>query len=294
MQATGAAGILPRRMSHIAIVMHRHGSMDDARYFLGAIANVWRETGHQVSVLRGPGERVEADLAILHVDLTVVPADHLNYLRTFPKALNTRVADISKRRISANLVRCGDGYDGPVIVKTNLNYGGQIEARHAARRGSWLARRVRAWRARLPWSWQAELKIDDYQLFDMPAVVPRAVWLNPDLVVERFLPERHDEHYCLRTWVFLGDRETNSLSFSKHPVIKSSNVLRREPVPDVPDELRRMRRELGFDFGKFDYAIVDGRVVLYDANRTPTLGSMTPEQYMPRIRLLAEGIRAFL
>jgi hypothetical protein len=62
----------------------------------------------------------------------------------------------------------------------------------------------------------------------------------------------------------------------------------------VPDELREMRKSLGFDFGKFDYAIVDGRVVLYDANRTPAVGNFSREQFMPRIRLLAEGLNAFL
>ncbi len=55
-----------------------------------------------------------------------------------------------------------------------------------------------------------------------------------------------------------------------------------------------MRRKLGFDFGKFDYGIVAGRVVLYDANRTPMFGSMRREDYWPRVQLLAEGIRGFL
>jgi hypothetical protein len=114
------------------------------------------------------------------------------------------------------------------------------------------------------------------------------------VIVEKFLAERRDGLYCLRTWVFLGDRETNSLSYSKEPVVKARNVLRRAVVPEVPDELRAMRKQMGFDFGKFDYAIVDGKVVLYDANRTPSLGNFPREQYLPRIKLLAEGIRAFL
>ena len=94
--------------------------------------------------------------------------------------------------------------------------------------------------------------------------------------------------------MFLGDRETNSLSYSKQPIVKSENVIRREVVAEVPDELRQIRRELGFDFGKFDYAIVGDRVVLYDANRTPTLGNFPREQYLPRVRHLAEGIGAFI
>lgn len=72
------------------------------------------------------------------------------------------------------------------------------------------------------------------------------------------------------------------------------NIIRREAVAEVPDDLRRLRQELGFDFGKFDYAIVDGRVVLYDANRTPALSHLPKERILPNIRLLAQGIRAFL
>jgi hypothetical protein len=37
--------------------------------------------------------------------------------------------DISKLAISANLVGRGDAYAGPVIVKTNCNYGGVPERR---------------------------------------------------------------------------------------------------------------------------------------------------------------------
>ena len=62
----------------------------------------------------------------------------------------------------------------------------------------------------------------------------------------------------------------------------------------MPDELRNIRRDLGFDYGKFDYAIVNDRVVLYDVNRTPALGGLRKERFLPSIRLLAEGIRVYL
>ena len=281
-------------MPHVVILCHRHEHFEWEPYFLREVAVAWRERGVRVTVQRGPGRRVEdADLAIVHVDLTVVPPDHLAAAREYPVALNAGVDDISKRRISRHLVRRGDGYEGPVIVKTDRNSGGLREGMLDAKT-SRLRRVVGRVRERLPWTCRARLSTTDYPIFDGPARVPRAVWLNPDLVVERFLPERRDGLYCLRTWVFLGDRETNSLSYAREPVIKSHNVVRREAVPEVPEELRRIRRELAFDFGKFDYGIVDGRVVLYDANRTPTLGAIPKEQYWPRIQLLAEGIGAYL
>jgi hypothetical protein len=280
-------------MGHIAILVHKNASFENPYYVLRAIAEIWREKGWQISVLQGPQGKIAADLAILHVDLTTIPHDYVEYLGQFPKVLNGRVTDISKRKISTNLVRRRDGYDGPVIVKTNRNCGGQMEAELAAGTKG-LRRRALAIRRSLPWSMRSDLEISRYKVLSTTREVPYLVWLNPGLVVERFLPEMREGFYCLRTWIFLGDRETNSVSYSKQPVVKSTNVVRREVVPDVPEELRQMRRNMGFDFGKFDYSIVDGRVVLYDTNRTPTLGAIAPEQYLPRAQHLAEGLKAFL
>ena len=62
-------------MAHILILVHEHGSFDKPRYFMREIAEVWRERGHRISVMHGPGRRaIAADVAVLHVDLTVVPA----------------------------------------------------------------------------------------------------------------------------------------------------------------------------------------------------------------------------
>ena len=244
-----------------------------------------------MSVLNGLGTRVDADLAILHVDLTVVPEDYLAFIRQYPVTINGSVTDISKRRISSNLVCRGDGYQGQVVVKTNNNCRGGCESETASR-GTLLKKYTNSLRSRLPWSWQA--KLSDYPIYESVSQVPRAVWHNPDLIVEQFLPERRDGFYCLRTWVFLGDKESNSVSYSDQPIVKSNNILRHEKVAEVPDELRQMRRDLAFDYGKFDYAIVNGRVILYDTNRTPTMGSLSKEKLLPTIRLIAGGIQAYL
>jgi hypothetical protein len=282
-----AQGGEPKKMAEILILVHRHGSFVKPRYFLHEIAGVWHEAGHRIKVAQGPAPRgpragpaIKADVAVLHVDLTVVPEDHLEYLRQFPVVINGQVKDISKRAISSNILSAGDAYDGPVIIKTDRNYGGIMEAMLGARG---LGQRPTV-------VWEPK----DYPIYQHAREVPAEVWSNPDLVVEKFICERRDGCYCLRTWVFMGDKETNSLSWAKEPIVKSDAVIRREPVAEVPEELRQMRRTLGFDFGKFDYAIVDGRVILYDANRTPAIGNFPREQYLPRIRLLAEGLRMFL
>ena len=300
-------------MHHIVILLHKYDTFEESRYFLHAIADIWREEGLRVSILNGPGPYVDADLVIMHVDLTVVPADYLTFVRRYPVIINGSVTDISKRLISTNLVCRDDDYQGQVIVKSNQNCGGSREVRVArmrtllgrcnqslredprlARMRSFLNRYYQSLRDKLPSTSRKGPSISDYAIFESTSQVPRVVWENPDLVVERFLPERHDNLYCVRSWVFLGDRETNAMGYSLQPIVKSGNVVRREVVAEVPEELRQMRRNLGFDFGKFDYVIVDGQVVLYDANRTPILGSLSKDQFMPNIRLLAKGIHTFL
>jgi hypothetical protein len=267
-------------MSHIAILNYRYGSFNDpCVYLLKEIAAIWQEEGVKVSVLNGPGPRLDADLVISHVDLTVVPMDHVAYLRQYPRVMNGPVVDISKRMISAHVVDCPDDYDGAVITKSNRNCAGFKEAELAAK-GILPQRYARTFTA--------------YRVYPSTAEVPAEIWGDRDVVVEKFLPERRGGQYCLRTWVFFGNKETNSLSYAQEPIIKSMNVTHRVPIAKVPDELREIREELGFDYGKFDYAIVDGKVVLYDANRTPSLGAFSREKYMPTIKLFASGLQDYL
>ena len=198
--------------------------------------------------------------------------------------------DISKRRISSNLVTHGDGYDGAVIIKTDLNCGGAAEGELAQKNIS--AEQIHSARFGDGFTGaRAELGMWEYRIFDTVKQVPWAVWHNSSLVVERFLPERREGMYCVRSWIFLGDAEENRLLYANQPIIKSPVAVRIEPCREVPDEIRQMRNQLGFEFGKFDYGIVDGRVVLYDANRTPVL--LPSPQNAPRFKMLAKGIEAF-
>ena len=97
--------------------------------------------------------------------------------------------------------------------------------------------------------------------------VPQAIWDNPGLIVERFLPERDPRGYWMRVWVFLCRQEHCTRYLGEDPLIKSDNILAREKVA-VPDALRAQRERLGFDYGKLDFVVVDGTAVLLDANRT--------------------------
>lgn len=149
-------------------------------------------------------------------------------------------------------------------------------------------------RRRLPCPLRQDLDTSDYRVFDHPARVPWPVWHNRHFVVERFLPERDGDLYCLRTWTFLGDAYTHSRCWSPAPIIKARNVVRPEVLGEVPDELWRLRRELGFDYGKFDYVVHDGRVGLYDANRTPAARHLPGSVVEPNIHILAAGLGALM
>jgi hypothetical protein len=277
----------------IAIIVHQYDDFERSNYSIHPIANVWREQGVEVVCVDGAGTAVDADVAIAHVDLTVTPPEYQAVFDRYPVVLNRRVTDITKRRISRLIVQPGDGYDGPVLIKTNNNCGGNRENRLVRHQSYWRSRLVNIG-SRLSWAWRTRL--GEYPIFDSPALVPAAVWRNQHLVVERFLPERHGDLYALRVWMFLGDRELNTIVYSPEPIVKGRSVIRREPAPEVPDELRRLRAELGFDYGKFDYTIIDGRPILYDINRTPAeapTGSFSPEVLVERHRLLAGGIASF-
>lgn len=289
----------------VAIVLHRQDSLDRRGYWLGPIAECWRAAGMHVDLIQDPAARLDADLAVLHVDLTVVPTDYVACALRASATVNGEVSDISKRLVSTHLVARGDGYDGPVIVKTNRNDNGRRELRVARKeltsslRGEDLARH---WRAYLSeqrrhfrrWRRYGMNKAFlGYPVFETVAAVPDAIWNDDDFAVERFLPERRDGRYCIRTWLFFGDRDRHAMFLSDHPVVKSHHIKGYEPLGDVPEELRQIRRDLKFDFGKFDYTMVDGRPVLFDANRTPSIGHYPRDRYLPIAQSLSEGIRAF-
>lgn len=232
---------------------------------LGPILRQLADMGHRITVCRGlPDQPQPADLAIMHVDLTVVPPDHVELGASYPACLNLAVTDISKRAVSGALLREGDGWDGPVMVKSNFNFRAiselklnRAEVSHHASFG--------------------------YEIYDSPTELPAGIADDPALVVERFLPERVGGGYAVRFWTFSGEAERCSRVFSDEPIVKASNQTGFEFVT-VPDRLRQIRARLGFDYGKFDFVMRDGKPILIDANKTPGAppvpkGATWPQDY---------------
>ncbi len=273
------------------ILIHDLDPYDIRNYLVRQFIPLWEAEGIACNLRQGLHGPRRSDAVFLHVDLTRVPPEYEAAAREYPIGINVRVGDISKRQISDRLVTRDGAYDGPVIVKTNLNAGGGPEALHEIRRRHRLdAEAGREAKARI--AVPAVLPPHAYPVFPSPAHVPAHMWRSPTLVVERFRPERQGDLYCLRQWIFFGDREVGSIAYSKHPVVKANRIVRRERIAEFPEALRKHRTALGFDYGKFDYVQVDGEVVLYDANRTPVdrAGRATSDL----VQRLAVGIRAYL
>jgi hypothetical protein len=291
------------RARTVDILTHPTDGFDDRRYLVKLLIPRWEAQGLRVRVLATADRTDAADLALLHVDLTVVPDEYRRALERYPRVLNGRVLDIRKRTFSAQVVERDGGPDpGPVIVKTDLNCGGWREfcrPVQASRLGALLRRlgreeavclQLQRLEARRSWK-RVRLVYGGYRLYRCRGDVPPGVWQNPNLVVERFVAERAGPDYCCRHWLFFGDREVHRRTRSGDPMVKLSGP--PEPLADpIPEELRTIRARLGFDYGKFDYGLVDGRVVLYDVNRTPGAGE--PASHRQTVDVLAGGLSGFL
>ena len=109
-------------------------------------------------------------------------------------------------------------------------------------------------------------------------------------MVEKFLPEREGRFYYLRSYAFFSDQGLAVRSRSDRPVVKGVNGADLEYVP-VDPAILSAREELGFDYGKFDYVLHDGKAILIDINNTPTFGNAySPSVRREISRSLAEGI----
>jgi hypothetical protein len=263
-------------------------------YQLFAVAEAWRRAGHDVVVRRGVEGPVDADVVVNHVDLTVTPPEYVERLARFPVAINGRAVDLSKRRLSRHIVRFGDRWTGPVVVKTDRNYGGRREEEILSNRLARWWRSVAEKVKRPTWRTRRSLPTDDYAVFPSPDAVPPEVYGNDALVVERFLPEREGDLYALRTLLVLGDRTICRRVLSPQPIVKAARVVRREEVEPHPDALAAAAR-IGLDHGKLDYVVREEGVVVFDANRTPAFGPRIAPDARDRIAAhLAEGLESLV
>jgi len=254
-------------------------------YVIARLMSHWQGWGHTVTV--GPTKILDADIGIMHIDLTRVDPACVPEILQQQSLLNRQVLDISKNRFSTLQLFRESVWDGPVIVKSNLNYFGAPEKK-LHKEGFFERKRRKL--ARKSWRFARMLPVNEYPVLPDISAVPAWVWKHKDMIVERFLPERDGDLYSIRGWLFFGDRGYAYRLFSKSPVVKAGTITHFEILDTVPPELESFRRAHGFDFGKFDYVEVEGRPVVIDMNKTPTTVAK-PDS--PRLLDLAEGIYSF-
>ncbi|HSY29496.1 MAG TPA: hypothetical protein VK832_18440, partial [Burkholderiaceae bacterium] len=108
-------------MARIIIITHHYDDFLGEDYLLRHFIQRWSQAGHRVILQNGLGDWPEGDIAILHVDLSVVPTAYAEAARKYPIVVNGTALSICKKVVSRQLVQPGDGWLGPVIVKTDLN-----------------------------------------------------------------------------------------------------------------------------------------------------------------------------
>ena len=268
-------------MARIVILQHPSETKRLDAWSVGLLAQHWRHA-HEVVVSGRFRRAPPGDIAILHVDLSVVPAALASVAERYGRVVNGRALDIRKRLVSRNLVGRDDDWDGPVIVKTDLNYGGIPERAHWRHQS--LLRRLLSRRP--------PAVSPDYPIYSDRGAVPADVWSNADLVVERFLPELDADGFAIRTWLFFGERERCRRFVARTPIVKSGNIVRSDPAT-VPPALRRDRARLGIDYGKFDFVLRGDEATLLDANKTPSAPPPSPVN-MRLYAELADGIEPML
>lgn len=256
------------------------------KYVLSHLTRHWRAAGINVEI--GAGFREEADVCILHHDRTRIAGHEVPKAPAGIRVLNGEALDISKRLYTQLEVSPSDDWDGPVIIKTDLNNFGTSERRLGR---PTVLDSLRKRLARYSWRMARRLPPREYPVLESVRDVPDWVWADRAYLVEKFLPERHDDLFAIRGWLFFGSRSYGYRLFATDPLVKTGTMVRHEFFTEIPEELLALRNRLKLDFGKLDYVVHDGRAIVFDANKTAALAS---DGNSPRTRMLAEGIQEFL
>jgi len=255
----------------IAVLFHEKDTPNSIQqYLITYYTKFWHEKGTRVFALFGTERYVPADLIVVHVDLSIVPASYLEFAAQYPIVVNGKIRDIRKSAVSRNLVQPDSGYQGPVIVKSDCNYAGMPERRYMPQQSN-----------------DAESLFKnplEYRIYPRYTDVPHDILQLQDIVVEKFLPELEDGLYHVRFYNFLGNRGNCMRIASKSPVVHIDHSVKVEQIPLDP-RIEELRRNLQFDYGKFDYVVREDGVVLFDTNKTTGFVGRTDDPAMRETRL---------
>ena len=288
-------------MPTIAILFHQATTASQYhKYSITQCIPSWEAQGHKVQFFSGIKEKTGADLVISQIDMTVRSKAYQAFMQEEKAVLNFGVTDIRKSTFSQLQLFEEDTYQDEVIVKTELNCGGkpdryvlyktplvkQIPLRlsHAAYR----LKQTLKTRSLSPLAYTNKLN-KPYRVYSSLADVPKEVFQNKHLIVEKFLPEHTGTEYLLRYCVFLGDRSFAAAFKSQTSQVERDDCVIR--LDAVPENLMALRNEIGLDYGKFDYVEIDGEAIALDINPSPCMDTGFTKNLM--IDVIAEGVNSY-
>lgn len=231
--------------------------------------------GMDVEIIHLHGTRtyVPADAIFVHVDLSVVPREVALFAQLYPVQINGYALDISKSHFVDGLLDGSEPYPAPVIVKSNLNYGGAPERRNASTLQRAAARIHRMLLGRPRTLIAAK---SDYRIFSDLADVPRG-YFTPDTIVQKLMLEKAGSKHVLREYIFLGDLHFQNIEHSDSAIINEDEHIECLPFTPHP-RLINMRERLKLDYGKIDFVMIDGEPFIFDANKTLGVGDLAENE----------------
>jgi hypothetical protein len=282
----------------IAIICHINHEFSGLKYLISLLADRWAAEGHHIEFVSGYRGFRPADLALLHVDLSVVPRKYVSFARQYPIVLNNKILDIRKSRISPNLVGPNSNYLGQVIMKTDLNAGGYPEYACEWYPVKEQRTHMRLWRKLKFNIFGAEpppMPGKQYQIFDNIKKIPKKMLSRPGYVIEKFFPEIQDGLYFTRRCYVLGNRAITHRMGNPNPLGGGF-----APVFEWIDnsaEILNIAKSFRLDYGAIDYTVCEGEANFFDINKTLGVDILENEEVRKNIETivnhLAPGIRAF-
>jgi hypothetical protein len=257
--------------ARLAIINELSYAPGDRRHMIVLIEEALRAMGVDIVHITKASGYIPADAVFVHIDQSIISPEARTLALRYPASINAYATDIRKFRYIDGLLGRDDSWDGPVIVKSNLNYAGMPE-RDAARQEGPMARRLLN-RVSNRLRWQSKYAIqskEDYRIYPTLSDVPRHYFRN-DYVVQKFMAENDGEKNVLREYIFLGDLHYQNIERSDQLIITEDEHVSCEPFEPHP-RLLATRRRLGLDYGKIDFTLIDGEPFIFDANKTLGLG----------------------
>ncbi|MEZ6001460.1 hypothetical protein [Hyphomonas sp.] len=253
---------------HRVAILHTEDEPQNIRrHLICIIEDALKQLGVDIVDLYGTDKFVPADLLFVHYDRSVVPTHVERFARQYRRRINAGARDIRKHTYADGLLAPDSPYEGRVIVKSTLNYGGQPEESSRS-----LLTRIRNKASRLAGLRDAPLihSKQGYRIYERLSDVP-AAYFSHHHVVQKLQPEWDGEKNILREYIFLGNNHFENIERSSDLIITEDENVSCHPFNPHP-RLLEMRRKLKLDYGKLDYTMIDGEPFIFDANKTLGLG----------------------